>query len=187
MTCILNRTRLRRPSTMIPLTIALPTTIETIITELSHLQTRSHDCHTYKHKHTISALATTIASKAAIADDRAPTTTTTKQQTSTPFEHACEYTSTPSLSPRTRRERRTRAMCGSSHSRQARLWTLPDSGDVWTSSQSRQGEFHQSETLLWLASTSVSPPSTSSGLATGALGSRANLPYVERSAKVHGM
>ena len=181
MTCILNRTRLRRPSTMIPLTIALPTTIETIITELSHLQTQSHDCNTYKHKQTISAFATTIASKAAIADDRAPTTTTTKQQTSTPFEHACEYTSTPSSSPRTRRDR------GSSHSRQARLWTLSDSGDVWTSSQSRQGEFHQSETLLWLASTSVAPPSTSSGLATGALGSRANLPYVERSAKVHGM
>ena len=66
---------------MIPLTIALPTTIETIITELSHLQTQSHDCNTYKHKQTISALATTIASKAAIADDRAPTTTARKQQT----------------------------------------------------------------------------------------------------------
>ena len=75
MTCILNRTRLRRRSTMIPLTIELPTTIKTIITGLSHLQARSHDCHTYKHEHTISTLATTIATKAAIADDRAPTTT----------------------------------------------------------------------------------------------------------------
>ena len=59
--------------------IELPTTIKTIVTGLSHLLTPSHDCHTYKHDYTVCTLATTIATKAAIDDDRAPTTTTTKQ------------------------------------------------------------------------------------------------------------